>query len=166
METGLLYTINDFANEGAFIIAAFIGGLAHYLKKMLRGETAVAMHEWFGAANLPATIYTGIVFFFVIVGALAGGIVDANTSFWAALYTGFATGFAVDAGFNSDGSLTSQLNTIKAETGELMFGSQAATKVVSKNPTGLPSFQPIAQESTDVAQTQLTGKIKVVIKRR
>jgi hypothetical protein len=165
MESGLLYTINDFANEGAFIIAAFIGGLAHYLKKMLRGETAVAMHEWFGAANLPATIYTGIVFFFVIVGALAGGIVDANTSFWAALYTGFATGFAVDAGFNSDDSLTSQLNTVKAETGVLMSGSQAA-KVVSKSPTALPSFQPTTQVSADVAQAQPTGKTKVVIKRR
>ena len=132
---------------------------------MLRGETAVAMHEWFGAANLPATIYTGIVFFFVIVGALAGGIVDANTSFWAALYTGFATGFAVDAGFNSDDSLTSQLNTVKAETGVLMSGSQAA-KVVSKSPTALPSSQPTTQVSADVAQAQPTGKTKVVIKRR
>ena len=166
MESGLLYTINDFVNEGAFIIAAFIGGIAHYLKKMLRGETAVAMHEWFGAANLPATIYTGIMFFFVIVGALAGGIVDTNTSFWAALYTGFATGFAVDAGFNSDSSLTSQLNPVKAETGVLMSGSQAATKEVPKSPTTLPSFQPTAQVSTDVAQVQPTGKTKVVFKHR
>jgi hypothetical protein len=166
MESGLLYTINEFANEGAFIIAAFIGGLTHYLKKMLRGETTVAMHEWFGAANLPATIYTGIVFFFVIVGALAGGIVDANTSFWAALYTGFATGFAVDAGFNSDDSLTSQLNTVKTETGVLMSGSQAATRVTFKSSTALPSFQPTTQVSADAAQAQSSDKIKVVIKRR
>lgn len=162
METGVLSTINEYSNEGAFIIASFIGGLTHYLKKMLRGETAVQMHEWFGSANLASTIYTGIVFFFVTVGALAGGIVDANTTFWAALYTGFATGFAVDAGFNSDGSITSQLNTVKSETTTLFGDSQ--TKASPKS-TNLPSFQSTDQGATGAAEVQ-PGKVKVVIKRR
>jgi hypothetical protein len=124
--TETIQTINTYANEGAFIIAAFMGGLAHYLKKALRGETTTQMHEWFGSANLASTVYTIIVFFFVLVGALAGGIVDAHTTFWTSLYMGFTTGFAIDAGFNSDQSITAQLNTVKSEGAALFVRNTEA----------------------------------------
>ena len=85
-----------------FIIAATMGGLMHYLKKFLKGETDKKFYEWYGKSNLAATLYTIIVFFFAIVGAIAADVVNSQTGFWAALYSGFVTGFAIDAGFNSD----------------------------------------------------------------
>ena len=84
-----------------FIIAATMGGLMHYLKKFLKGETDKKFYEWYGKSNLAATLYTIIVFFFAIVGAIAADVVNSQTGFWAALYSGFVTGFAIDAGFNS-----------------------------------------------------------------
>lgn len=108
-------------NHIGFIICALLGGVAHYLKKVIRKETDVGIHEWFGTANLPASIYTLLVFIFVVIGALAGDIVNAQTGFWAALYTGFATGFAIDSGINADDSvpMSKQLLAIKQDTGAL-----------------------------------------------
>jgi hypothetical protein len=110
--------INTYGNEASFVVAAFIGGVAHYLKKSLKGETSVEIHEWFGPSNLQASLYTFIMFFFVIAGSLAGGIIDIHTPFWAALYTGFVTGYTIDSGFNSDGNIKTmgeQLANVKSQ---------------------------------------------------
>jgi len=116
----LIKDVDIFANQIAFIICACLGGIAHYLKKVAKGETTATFKEWFGSSNLSATIYTLIVFFFVIIGSLAGDIINSQTGFWAALYTGFATGFAIDAGFNSDSkSLTRGILEVKDETRDL-----------------------------------------------
>lgn len=85
-----------------FIISAFLGGITHYLKKYLKGETSTKIYQWFGKANLPATVYTFITFTFAVIGAITSGVIDPNTTFLSALYSGFVTGFAIDAGFNSD----------------------------------------------------------------
>lgn len=108
--------VSNYLNEACFVVSAMLGGIAHYLKKVARKETQATMRGWFGKDNLAATLYTVIVFFAAIIGALAGDIINSQTGFWATLYTGFATGFAIDAGFNSDKSLSSQINTVKLET--------------------------------------------------
>lgn len=112
--------ISQYLNEASFVVSAVLGGIAHYLKKVARKETTATMRGWFGKDNLAATIYTIIVFFAAIVGALAGDIINSQTGFWATLYTGFATGFAIDAGFNSDKSLSSQISSVKTETDQLV----------------------------------------------
>lgn len=109
-----------YLNQVSFIFCACLGGIAHYFKKVAKKETTASFRGWFGKNNLPATIYTFLVFIFIIIGALAGDIINSQTGFWATLYTGFATGFAIDAGVNSDASLTSQLIEVKNETKELM----------------------------------------------
>ena len=104
-----------YLNQAAFIICAIFGGFAHYLKKFLRKETSVGLFDWYGKANLPATLYTIIVFLFTIVGALAGDIISVSTGFWACLYIGFVTGFAIDAGFNSDTKISDTLKDARSE---------------------------------------------------
>lgn len=106
-------------NEIAFIICALLGGMMHYTKKFLRKETEVSLWQWFGKANWVTTFYTVVMFIFVTIGALAGGIINEHTDFWAVLYTGFITGFAVDAGFNSDKDITRQLIETRNDAHEL-----------------------------------------------
>lgn len=108
-----------YLNQAAFIICALFGGFAHYLKKYLRKETDVGLFDWYGKANLAATLYTIIIFIFTMIGALAGDIVNEHTGFWACLYTGFVTGFAIDAGFNSDAKISDSLKEARAEAREL-----------------------------------------------
>jgi hypothetical protein len=104
-----------------FIITAILGGIMHYLKKYLKGETKTKIYEWYGKANLPATIYTITVFFFAIIGAIAADVVNSQTTFWAAMYSGFVTGFAIDAGFNSDKfKMSEELTEAKAGINDLM----------------------------------------------
>lgn len=117
--------LSDFIDKNwiqvVFIVNALIGGLMHYLKKFLKGETDKKVHQWFGSANIAATMYTVIVFFFAIIGAIAADVVNSETGFWAAMYSGFVTGFAIDAGFNSDDkSITSTLIETRSETQELL----------------------------------------------
>lgn len=119
-------------NELAFIVCSLIGGMMHYTKKFLRGETSVTMFQWWGKENWVATMYTVVMFVFVTIGALAGGIINEKTDFWAVLYTGFVTGFAVDAGFNSDKDITQQLNEVKSDTRELFEKDEDGEK---KEPT-------------------------------
>lgn len=103
-----------------FIITAILGGVMHYLKKFLKGETETKIYEWWGAANIAATFYTVTVFLFAIIGAIAADVVNSQTGFWAAMYSGFVTGFAIDAGFNSDTSkLTTDLTKSKSELNDL-----------------------------------------------
>lgn len=118
-------------NELAFIICSLIGGMMHYTKKFLRKETDASMFQWFGKKNWVASVYTIVMFIFVTIGALAGGIINEKTDFWAILYTGFVTGFAVDAGFNSDKSITAEINTVKSETQEL-FKKDPVDEVIEK----------------------------------
>ena len=87
-----------------FMICALLGGITHYLKKVLKEETSVKLYEWFGAANLTATVYTLLTFVSVITLALTTGVISSETSYWAAMYTGFVTGFAIDSSFNDAGS--------------------------------------------------------------
>ena len=115
VETAYLYHI-----QIVFIITAMMGGVMHYLKKFLKGETTVKLYEWYGKANLPATIYTIVVFFFAIVGALAADVITSQTGFWAAMYSGFVTGFAIDSGFNSDADPSASLAHTKANLVELL----------------------------------------------
>jgi hypothetical protein len=105
-----------YTNQIAFIICALFGGFAHYLKKYLRKETDVSLFDWYGSANLASTLYTVIIFVFTMIGALAGDIVNAQTGFWACLYTGFVTGFAIDAGFNSDAKISDALKEAREES--------------------------------------------------
>jgi hypothetical protein len=113
--------ITPYTNQIAFIACGMFGGFAHYLKKYLRKETDVGLFDWYGKENLAATLYTVIVFLFAMIGALAGDIVNADMSFWATLYTGFVTGFAIDAGFNSDAKISDEIKGAREE-------SRAATK--------------------------------------
>lgn len=109
----------EYHNHLAFIICGLLGGITHYLKKVATGQTDATFTEWFGRKNLAATLYTLIVFIFVIIGALAGGIINDKMDIWTVLYAGFFTGFAVDSGFNSDKSITRQLIDIKSDTRSL-----------------------------------------------
>lgn len=109
-------------NQIIFIICGLIGGLAHYFKKYLKKETDVNLYEWFGPSNTIATVYTLIVFIFIMIGALASGMISIGMSIWAVMYTGFITGFAVDAGVNSDSkSITSDLTGVKSDTSTLFL---------------------------------------------
>lgn len=104
-----------YVNQTAFIICGMLGGFAHYLKKYLKKETSVGLFDWYGKANLASTLYTVIIFLFTMIGALAGDIVNAHTGFWACLYTGFVTGFAIDAGFNSDSKISDAIKESREE---------------------------------------------------
>jgi hypothetical protein len=53
---------------------------------------------------------------FAIIGAIAADVVNSQTGFWAAMYSGFVTGFAIDAGFNSD-SKPSPIELTEVKTG-------------------------------------------------
>ena len=111
-----------------FIVCAMIGGVMHYLKKFLKGETEVKIYQWYGPSNLAATFYTIVVFIFAIVGAIAADVVNSQTGFWAAMYSGFVTGFAIDAGFNSDQNMTRTLTSSKTDLSGL-FINQPRTNV-------------------------------------
>jgi hypothetical protein len=114
------HILSTYANEISFIICGFLGGIAHYMKKSMKGETHAKIWEWFGPANAELTIYTLIVFTFVMIGALASGIINSNMTIWAVFYTGFITGYAVDSGVNSNAmELTTDISTIKGQTGDL-----------------------------------------------
>jgi len=107
-------------NEISFIICGLIGGIAHWLKKSLRGETQAKIWEWFGPANAELTIYTLIVFVFVMIGALGSGIINNSMTIWSVFYTGFITGFAVDSGVNANAmDLTTDISTVKGQTTDL-----------------------------------------------
>lgn len=101
-----LDVLADNANEIVFILCGMLGGVAHYLKKYVRKETTVPISEWFGNANVAATIYTILVFIFAMIGSIASGVVNSSMSVWISMYVGFVTGFALDAGFNNDGKGT------------------------------------------------------------
>lgn len=105
----------EYTNQAAFIICGMLGGFTHYLKKYLRKETDVGLFDWYGKANIASTLYTILVFVFTMIGALAGDIVNSQTGFWACLYTGFVTGFAIDAGFNSDAKISDSLKEARSE---------------------------------------------------
>lgn len=139
-----------YVNQAAFIVCAALGGIAHYLKKVAKKETTATFKGWFGKNNYAATIYTLLVFSFVIIGALAGDIINSQTGFWASLYTGFATGFAVDAGFNSDSgiSLTRQIADVKSETGEL-FTKTVSKKVSLSSAREVAKSEPVTVSSAD-----------------
>ena len=107
--------ITPYTNQIAFIVCGALGGFAHYLKKYLRKEIDVGLFEWYGKANLAATLYTVIVFVFAMIGALAGDIINSQTGFYSTLYIGFATGFAIDAGFNSDAKISDVVKDARSE---------------------------------------------------
>lgn len=116
----MLQFLHGYGNEVAFIICGLIGGIAHYMKKSLKGETTAKLWQWFGPANAELTIYTLIVFTFVMIGALASGIITPGMSIWAVFYTGFITGYAVDSGVNSNAmQLTNNIAEVKGDTGQL-----------------------------------------------
>lgn len=113
--------ISTYVTEVTFIACALLGGIMHYIKKYLNGETEAKIHEWYGRDNLAATVYTITVFFFAIIGAIAADVVNSETSFWAAMYSGFVTGFAIDAGFNGDArQMTKDLIDTKGDLNDLL----------------------------------------------
>jgi hypothetical protein len=136
--------LDSVVNQLVFILCALLGGLAHWLKKAIKHETSAKFHEWFGEANTHATVYTFIVFFVVIIGCLAANIVEA-TGFWATLYIGFVTGFAIDAGCNSD--------------------SIALQSVSAPKPTITVTVED-PQAHIPTAEQAQPSKIKVVIRQR
>ena len=99
--------------ELVYFGSALIGGCMHYMKKRLTKETNVSFNNWFGKSNLPATIYTFIMFCIVIIGTIATGIVTPTMDIWALIYTGFVTGFSIDAGFNTADDIKSSVNKAK-----------------------------------------------------
>src|SRR5574343_317193 len=122
-----------------FIICALLGGVMHYLKKYLKGETDNKIYEWFGTSNITATIYTIIVFFFAIVGAIAANVVNEQTGFWAAMYSGFVTGFAIDAGFNGDQSnMAGDLARVKTDLKTIFDRSETKPDTKSKEDVAKP----------------------------
>ena len=62
--------------EIVYFISALTGGCMHYLKKRIAKETNVSFSNWFGKSNLPASIYTFVMFCIVIIGTIATGIVS------------------------------------------------------------------------------------------
>lgn len=126
--------------EITFIICGMLGGIMHYIKKFVKGETDAKLTEWFGSANIITTLYTVIVFFFAIVGAIAAGVINSETAFWAAMYSGFVTGFAVDSGFNSDASslnktLIEQKSDLNVLFGETKTKTETKTLINTDKPT-------------------------------
>lgn len=120
-----------------FIVCALMGGVMHYLKKFLKGETETKIYEWYGKENIAATVYTVTVFFFAIIGAIAADVVNSQTGFWAAMYSGFVTGFAIDAGFNGDArNMSSDLANTKSDLNRLFTqpGVPGAKAPVSAEP--------------------------------
>lgn len=98
----MLQLLAKYYIEITYILCAILGGVMHWIKKFLNKETDAKLLEWYGRHNVAATIYTFTIFFFAIVGSLAADIINSQTGFWAAMYTGFVTGFAIDSGFNRD----------------------------------------------------------------
>jgi hypothetical protein len=98
----LLQLLSKYGIEITYILCAILGGIMHWIKKFLNKETDAQLLDWYGRNNVAASIYTFTVFFFAIVGSLAADIINSQTGFWAAMYTGFVTGFAIDSGFNRD----------------------------------------------------------------
>lgn len=117
-----------YTNQIAFIICAMIGGFTHYLKKYLKKETNVGLFDWYGPANWASTLYTIIVFIFTMIGALASEIINEHTGFWACLYTGFVTGFSIDAAFNSDAKISDSLKEARNEARAIKTGLIEADK--------------------------------------
>jgi hypothetical protein len=108
------------ANYISFIFCAALGGVTHYLKKYIKKETDVSIVEWFSSSNLNASIYTGIVFTFIIIGTISSGVITADMNFWAVMYSGFMTGFAIDSGVNSDDkSITRGIIDVQRDISEL-----------------------------------------------
>lgn len=134
-----------------FMGCAMLGGVMHYLKKYLKGETNVKLYQWYGKANSASTIYTVIVFIFTIIGALAADVVTSQTGFWAAMYSGFVTGFAIDAGFNSDANITKTVTGTRSDLYNLL-GDQKALEEAAK-----------AEAKGKTVETVIDGK-KVIIK--
>lgn len=117
----MLHFLQTYHNDLAFILCGLVGGLTHYLKKSLKGETTAKLWQWFGPANAESTIYTLIVFTFVMIGALASGIITPGMTIWAVFYSGFITGYAVDSGVNSNPmQLTSDINQVKTDADNLL----------------------------------------------
>lgn len=92
--------------EFVFALAVFVGALAHYLKKYVKGETTVQIYEWFGKKNLPGTLLSFITIVFAIIAALGFGLIVPGMSIYAVMYTGFLTGYSIDSSVNSDGILS------------------------------------------------------------
>jgi len=159
-------TILNYTNEASYIVAAFIGGLAHFLKKSLKGETTVEIHEWFGPANLQASLYTFIMFFFVVAGSLGGGFIDSNTSFWVALYTGFLTGYTIDSSFNSDGKIKELGNSLTNVKDQATFSQPQQSTIqehhIDQAIQSVSVVKTVDPPSIAACEPQ---KMKVVIKR-
>lgn len=100
--------------EIVYFSSALTGGCMHYLKKKITKETNVSFKNWFGKSNLHATIYTFVMFCIVIIGTIATGIISPTMDVWTLIYTGFVTGFSIDAGFNSADDIKSKVNGIQS----------------------------------------------------
>lgn len=90
------------ASEIIFFLSGIFGMITHYFKKSMKKETESMFSEWFGKKNIKATITTFGMFFMAMVGALGAGVITPEMNIYAIMYSGFATGFAIDSGFNSD----------------------------------------------------------------
>jgi hypothetical protein len=154
----LTESVMSYSHEISFILCSLIGGMMHYTKKFLRKETDVSMAQWFGKSNWVATVYTIVMFIFITIGALAGGVINEKTDFWAVLYTGFVTGFAVDAGFNSDKNITQSLTEVKADTRELFEKDEEDDKPVKTARNDMPNRNPQLDDEEVVAMADTDKK--------
>lgn len=84
-------------NGLGFILAACVGAIAHWLKVYKYGQTTLHVWDWFGPQNWASTLYSFIAFIAALIGGVATGVVNEQMSIWAAIYSGFTTGFAVDS---------------------------------------------------------------------
>ena len=103
------------SNEILFAVATIVGLVSHYIKKRLKNETAVPIHEWFGSSNWPGSLTSIGTTIAIIVTALANGVIVEGMTFWSVIYTGFLTGYAIDSSTNTDQASVDRSMVIKEE---------------------------------------------------
>ena len=166
----MIKLITEHYIEIAYIACALLGGIMHWMKKSFNGETESKITEWFGSHNLPATIYTLIVFIFAIIGSLAGDIINSQTGFWAAMYTGFVTGFAIDSGFNRDmSSVNRDLIKSRGEIRELIGVDEEPPKrevIAVSKPVKHPSQYAEVVVTEDVLKLDAPTKPQLTVEER
>ena len=94
----------EYLNPIIFALAVLLGCAAHYLKKWAKSQTNVSFFEWFGTANLKASINTGFAVGGAIVSPIVSGMISPSMPIYSVLWMGLTAGWVVDSTFNDDGA--------------------------------------------------------------
>jgi len=103
-------------NEIGFIVAAILGGVAHWLKSFVKGQTTDGLIAYYIQKHVATIVYTSIIFAMAIVGAIATGLVTTQMTIWAAIYAGFTTGFTIDSLGSSNNPVSDALSEASKDT--------------------------------------------------